>query len=182
MGKICVYVGIMAINLQTPDGHGIVVLPDSCVMIYKGEVYVEPRGYRGGSGSEPTYLLARDMYNAPNWPAIQLATWPFKSARQDTKQLMIVFPSNSPGVRLSFWDQTGPVRRLTTFRTDLLFLNTISLKCQTWSFRLRYIIRRDQHRMQARMLAVGMMTHARLGKACELNRFPEVVKMVMEAM
>ena len=174
-------VRIMAINLQTSDGHGIVVMPNSCVMIYNGEVYVEPRGYRGGSGSEPTYLLARDMYNAPNWPAIQLAKW-FKSARQDTKQLMIVFPSNSPGVRLSYLDETGPVSHLTTFRADLLFLNTISLKCQTWSFRLRYIIRRDQHRMQARMLAVGMMTHARLGEACELNRFAEVVKMVMEAM
>jgi hypothetical protein len=36
--------------------------------------------------------------------------------------------------------------------------------------------------MRKRKLAVGMMTHARLGEACALNRFPEVVKMVMEAM
>ncbi len=136
------------------------MFPDSCEILFRDRLYQNPRVW---NSSHRMIHVGADVFRQ-NWPEIVTTT---------------VIQGNTLGVYFVLNDGLIVNARarysmyLTSHDATVQHVNIIGrfirscLKCL---------------RMRKRKLAVGMMTHARLGKACELNRFPEVVKMVMEAL
>ena len=153
----------MIINLEARDGSGLVVLTEKCAIIYQGKTYVNPRGNPSVGYNriidELVYLTERDMMQAGSWPVV----WRVCMCR---RWLCLYFSQFGSGAETE-------EHVFHNLRLDYLPLDTSCIP------RLRFVLRLNKKRNH--LLAVGMMTHARLGKGCELNRFPEVVKMVMDA-
>jgi hypothetical protein len=153
----------MIINLEARDGTSLVVLTEKCAIIYQGKTYVNPRGNPSVGFNrvidELVYLTERDMMQAGSWPVV----WRVFGGRW----LGLYFSQFGAGAQTE-------EHAFHNLRLDYLPLDTSCIP------RLRFVLRLNRKRNH--LLAVGMMTHARLGEACALNRFPEVVKMVMEAM
>lgn len=152
----------MIINLEARDGTSLVVLTEKCAIIHQGKTYVNPRGNPSVGfnrvGHELVYLTERDMMQAGSWPVV----WRVCGGRW----LGLYFSQFGPGAQTE-------EHVFHNLRLDYLPLDTGCIP------RLLFVLRLNRKRNH--LLAVGMMTHARLGKACALNRFPEVVKMVMDA-
>ena len=149
----------MAINLRTLGGQELVVFPDRCEILFRDRLYQNPRVY---NGNHRVIYVGDDDFRQ-RWPEIAVVAG-------TRRQMALHFPLNdglivNDRARYSMYLDA---RAVTVQHVNLVgrFIRSC-LECL---------------RMRKRKLAVGMMTHARLGEACALNRFPEVVKMVMEAM
>ena len=150
----------MAIKLRTLDGQELVVFPDRCEILFRDRLYQNPRVW---NLSNRVCIVNEDVFRQ-RLPAIATV----RVMRPAT--LGVDFPVRD-GLRVNgrvFWSMYLDAHAVTVQDVNLIgrFIRSC-LECL---------------RMRKRKLAVGMMTHARLGEACALNRFPEVVKMVMEAL
>ena len=153
---LCESVRIMAIKLRTLDGQELVVFPDRREILFRDRLYQNPRVY---NGNHRMIHVGDDVFRQ-RWPEIATVTGKGGPATG------VHFPLND-GLNINgraFWSM-----HFTAHDATVQHVNIIA----------RFVRR---HIIWPRKLAVGMMTHARLGEACGLNRFPEVVKMVMEAL
>jgi len=155
--RIGVCVRIMAIKLRTLDGkREFVVFPDRREILFRGWLYGRPRVHTGYC----RYVDVGVDDFRQTWPEIDNVVW-----------------VDGDGMHLHF----VPYNRLIVDGRAhiVMYLDARAVTVKHVNIMERYLRRRI---IWLRKLAVGMMTHARLGKACELNRVAEVVKMVMEAM
>jgi hypothetical protein len=166
MGKNCACLyRLMIVSLRilpTYHAHGdsrLVVLTQMQMVIWKGRGFT--RLISPARGVRHVDLGPAMFESAPDWPALEWIRWIGSGKRM--LWIKAVFPGQFQNDRFfNGYDQ-------------FIFADTPVKFMHIWRVQRRW----REIRARRRNLAVCMMTHARLGKACALQAFPELVKMIL---
>ena len=145
--------------------HKMTVMSISGIFLYNGEAYGSAEIY----GNYDIQLSRQDLEKAGSWPPIRRFDW----GREGHQWMKIEMVSYDRGININ---------GLTYFNVKVY---RILPKIKLFRRFIRVYVREFRERRENRenrMLAFGMMTHARLGKKCALNAYPELVRMVVRCM
>lgn len=140
--------------------HGdwkLVVCTQMRLVIWKGKVYSRLTANTALHAHERADLGYTIFDSAVDWPVVDYV-------RERGKQVLWL------GVQLP-----GPDFQHVYGESPMIFADTRVKTMHIWRVQRRW----REIRARRRNLAVCMMTHARLGKACALQAFPELVKMIL---
>ena len=137
--------------------HKMYVLPKSGIFMYNGEAWG-----RAELHDRPNIPLSRsDLMRAGSWPHIRSIGWARDHAWMDIEMLSI-----NDGIHMN----------------GRLYFHVQVYRIMPDIYLFHRFIRVARRHFRKRMLAFGMMGHARLGKACALGGDLEVVGIMLRYM
>ena len=138
----------------------ITVMPISGIFMYECEAY----GFAEIYGNSHLPLSRQDLEKAGSWPPINKLRW----GGNPHQWMTIEMVSENDGINMN--GGTYFTVKVSRILPDIYLFRRF----------IRMYVRDFRKRRENRMLAVGMMTHARLGKGCAFQKLdPELVRMVV---